>query len=81
MRAIERPKRLTFRDGDGGRDLEVYWDNRGEPYRDGVSFYLHDHIYSETAGTFLEAHEAVQLRDLLNRLYPIAALKDTPNGQ
>lgn len=31
MRAIERPKRLTFRDGDGGRDLEVYWDNRGDP--------------------------------------------------
>lgn len=50
-------------------ELRVTHTNRGEPYRDGMELSL-DTEYNNHATLFLEADEARQLRDLLNRLYP-----------
>lgn len=50
-------------------EFRVAHSNRGEPYRDGIELSL-DTGYNNHATLFLEAGEARQLRDLLNRLYP-----------
>lgn len=62
---------VKFR-ADDGHELRVTYDNRGEPYREGVTLYL-EKDYNFGAHLFLEDAEARQLRDLLNKLYPVKA--------
>lgn len=56
--------------GEDGEELSVSHDNRGEPFREGVSLELRQG-YDSRASVFLEDYEARKLRDLLNRLYPM----------
>lgn len=58
-------KPLVFREE--SRTVEVRYDNRGEPYRDGVelTFDKNDHN-SAPVWVLLEEHEVIQLRDKLN---------------
>ena len=50
-------------------ELSLYHDNRGEPYRDGVTLLVEDgHSYEKSCGVFLEHHEVRALRDRLNQL-------------
>lgn len=54
--------------GEDGESLRVEWDNRGEPYREGVSLTFEDgkaHLM-----VFLDTEETKQLRDKLNELLP-----------
>ncbi|BCJ91829.1 hypothetical protein IZ6_25640 [Terrihabitans soli] len=60
-------KRIEFQ-GEDGQTLSIYWDNRGEPYRQGLTFCLKEN-YDTLAYVFLEAQELRAVRDLLNRLY------------
>jgi len=60
-------KSVTFNGEDGG-SLQVSYDNTGEPYRQGISLWLH--AGSRIAGVFLEEAEARKLRDLIDTLYP-----------
>lgn len=68
---IEEPRKLlTLQStGDDGR-LEVRYDNRGEPYREGISFSLERPTYDQSASVFIDGWEVRSLRDLLNGLNP-----------
>lgn len=70
MKVLSETK-ITFR-GEGAlgdpATLEVQYDNRGEPYRRGLSLYFMDGHHA--AGVFLEVDEAKRLRDLIDKLYP-----------
>ena len=70
-RVTDGPTREEF-EGENGDLLEVYRDNRGEPYRAGLTLYLHDRSFSPrlTQGVFIDDTEARRLRDLLNRAFP-----------
>lgn len=52
--------------GEDGVSLDLYTDNMGEPYRDGISIGLktgRQRIYA-----FLERREVVEMRDALNEI-------------
>ena len=66
-RAIEQ---VEFQ-ADGGDTITVRYDNRGEPYREGVTLDLHNANTQDGVAVFLVNDEARGLRDLLNRMYPI----------
>jgi len=71
MKVDKFKQKAEFR-GEEGERLEVYYDNRGEPYREGVSLHFsEDQSYRNEAYVFLEDMEAKELRDLLLKLYPI----------
>lgn len=53
--------------GEDGSVLRVHYDNRGEPFREGVSLDLEDG-YDHLVGVFLDAREAEDLRRFLNEL-------------
>lgn len=53
---------------DRGSSLRVSYDNRGEPYRTGISLWLDED--DRQSGCFLQEHEARKLAELINRLYP-----------
>lgn len=61
---------LEIRGEDGDR-LVVRYDNRGEPYRKGVSVTLMEGMFSAAASVFLEDREAIELRDALLKAYPL----------
>lgn len=50
--------------------LEVSFDNRGEPYRRGISLTFEDQRSISHTSVFLDEREAGSLRDLIDNLYP-----------
>lgn len=71
MMRIDRTTSKLELSGEGEERLVVQYDNRGEPYREGIQIAL-TQGYSREVGVFLENREAVQLRDLLNSMYPVS---------
>lgn len=70
MKHLDKFMRIErFDDVDGGGDcLEVSYDNRGEPYREGIILELrHDRLAPRV---FLEKVEALRLRALIDCLFP-----------
>jgi hypothetical protein len=67
---IDRMKQKVKFLGEDGCSLEVTYSNMGEPFREGVQLHLDDGDFKRSPNIFLEQHEAKELRDLLNRLYP-----------
>lgn len=61
-------QRIHFH-GEDGDKLEIGYDNRGDPYRQGVSLTLESDGRFQ-GSVFLEDREAKVLRDLLNKIYP-----------
>lgn len=57
-------------DGENGDQVQLGWDNRGEPYREGVTLMIRDGDLRRSISCFLNDHEARQLRDKLNELLP-----------
>lgn len=53
-----------------GDQLVVSYDNRGEPYRQGISVALHEPDKPWRSYVFLEKAEAEKLRDMIDQLYP-----------
>lgn len=79
----EAPKLMVqFLGSDPSEDgrLEVRYDNRGEPYRQGVSFDFERPQYNQSARVFLETFEARGVRDLLLKLYPLQMPPVAPDG-
>lgn len=68
VRVTEKAEVFSSEDGDR---LEVRYDNRGEPYREGIKLAFRP-VEDEWGGptVFLEKDEARRLRDLIDRLYP-----------
>lgn len=60
---------VLFSAEDGDR-LEVSYDNRGEPYREGISLSLHEPDKPWRSHVFIEKREALELRDLIDELFP-----------
>lgn len=71
---IEAPRqKLTLQSSNPSEDgrLEVYYDSRGEPYRQGIGLSLERPDLQVSANLFLETWEARAFRDLLLKLYPL----------
>ncbi|WP_062120314.1 hypothetical protein [Aureimonas sp. AU40] len=67
---VERNGYLKLR-GEDGEELTVRYDNRGDPYREGTTISLDlPERWENISSVFLETREAIELRDLLNKLYP-----------
>lgn len=80
---IESPRqKLTLQSSNPSEDgrLEVYYDNRGEPYRQGISLSLERADLQVSANLFLETWEARAFRDLLLKLYPLQMPPVAPDG-
>ncbi len=68
MKVIDKYKqRITFK-GEDGDELNVEYDNRGEPYRDGAVFRLYDENYSDERSVFLEESELRELKKVIDKL-------------
>lgn len=59
---------VTFR-GEDGESLRIGYDNRGEPYRRGISLTLEE-PGDRSRGVFIEEWEVRQMQNLLDTLYP-----------
>uniref|UniRef100_A0AAU6W0V4 Tail assembly chaperone n=1 Tax=Pseudomonas phage Nican01 TaxID=3138540 RepID=A0AAU6W0V4_9CAUD len=80
---IETPRqKLTLQSSNPSEDgrLEVYYDNRGEPYRQGISLSLERPDLQVSANIFLETWEGRAFRDLLLKLYPLQMPPVAPDG-
>lgn len=53
-----------------GHQLRVTYSNMGDPYREGIQLTLETGSHEYVSHPFLEDYEAIELRNLLNRLYP-----------
>jgi hypothetical protein len=69
MKVDRMKQRVEFR-GEDGCSLEICYSNMGEPFREGIQLSLDEGDHERSPYIFLEQHEAKELRDLLNRLYP-----------
>jgi hypothetical protein len=69
MKVAKGIQHVTFR-GEDGDELRVGFDNRGDPYREGVTLTL-SNGYETQVHLFLEEREVIHLRDLLLNLYPV----------
>jgi hypothetical protein len=73
MKVRERNEtHITF-DAEEGDQLVVSYDNRGEPYREGISFALHEPDKPWRSCVFLSKHEAQGLAAMIDKLFPRAA--------
>jgi hypothetical protein len=61
-------KRLVFQ-GEGA-SLEIDYDNRGDPYLQGITIGLKGERLNQFGSVFLEQREVADLRDWLNRFMP-----------
>jgi hypothetical protein len=68
VRRILKYEQTVTLHGEDGEKLRVSHDNRGEPFRKGVSIWLESG--SVTQGVFIEQHEGERLRDLFNLIFP-----------
>lgn len=74
MKVLPSRTRIVIQsDADEGR-LVVCYDNRGEPYREGIDLSLERG--PDSVGVFIETWEVRALRDLLNRLHPVGVSVD-----
>ena len=60
-------ERLTL-PGEDDSKLEIYYDNRGEPFREGAWIELCVSDYKKSIGVFLEKNEVIELRDKLSQI-------------
>jgi hypothetical protein len=68
MKALLRYERSVTFDGEDGEKLRVSYDNRGDPYRQGVALWLESG--SALQGVFIDEREVRQLQDMLDLLFP-----------
>lgn len=69
MRVVDPNSRYVNFVAEDGSSLEIGYDNRGEPYRDGLTLYLN----TTAAGcrhVFIERDEVKKLKDLIEKLFP-----------
>lgn len=66
-RILKYEQTLTLH-GEDGEKLRISYDDRGEPYRQGVSLWLESGTTLQ--GVFIDQREVRQLQNLLDLLYP-----------
>jgi hypothetical protein len=70
MKVREKHEAHVCFSAEEGDQLVVAYDNRGDPYREGISLTLHEPDKPYRSYVFLNKTEAGDLRDLINRLFP-----------
>lgn len=65
---VKSEKSIVIRAEDGA-ELRITYDNRGEPYRDGIGMGLTDG--DKNTSLFLERAEALAIRDVITRIFPV----------
>lgn len=71
MKRFDRYDAVVKFRGEDGSSMTARYDNRGEPFRQGVTLSLDEADDRYVASVFIEDREAKELRDLLNKLYPV----------
>lgn len=66
--------------GEEGSTLTVGYDNRGEPYREGVSFCLDVPYCHGSRYVFIDQREVKELKALLEKLFPDKTKAPEPNA-
>jgi hypothetical protein len=70
---IKRINRVTLTGTDEGTSLSIMNDNRGEPYREGLSFELSDNY--GTVSVLLDKYELLKFRDAINNALESSTIK------
>ncbi|WP_199097168.1 hypothetical protein [Dyella sp. ASV21] len=68
MRQIDKFSAHETFTGEDGDSLRVSYDNRGEPYREGITFAFEEG--TKHVDVFIDKYEALRLADLITKLYP-----------
>jgi len=66
-----RDKKRLILHGENGDSFIIEHDKMGEPYREGLTVEVTDANNCTRINLFVEDHEAIRMRDLLNNLYPV----------
>ncbi len=76
MRQVDKHTQVLVLKGEETETLRIRYDNRGEPYREGISleFREAEDWQAKSISVFLERYEVRQLRDLLLKLHPLMLL-------
>jgi hypothetical protein len=72
MQVREKYETTIVFDGEEGEQIVVSYDNRGEPYRQGITLALHEPDKPWRSCVFLEKHEAQGLAAIIEKLFPKA---------
>jgi hypothetical protein len=73
---MERTNEITATfTGEDGDILTVHYDNRGEPYREGVTLSFLNEFTQESIGVFLRNHEVQELFTVLGKYMRYAELE------
>ena len=67
--------------GVDGDILQVHYDNRGEPYREGITLSFLNEFTQESIGVFLMNHEVQELFTVLGKYMRYAGLGITVGGK
>lgn len=67
--------------GEDGDILSVHYDNRGEPYREGITLSFLNEFTQESIGVFLRNHEVQDLFAVLGKYMRYAGLGHTIGGK
>ena len=73
MPTVSRPEEhsLILKCDDESDTFVAKYTNQGEPFRSGIEIgIVNDHDHEKSVFVMLCDHEAKQLRDLLNQMYP-----------
>ena len=70
MKVREKYETTIVFDGEDGEQLVISYDNRGEPYRQGVTLALHEPDKPWRSCVFLEKHEVQGLAAMIEKLFP-----------
>lgn len=62
---------LQLRCDDAEDTFVVKYTNQGDPFREGITIGVTNMNFDKEVTVMLESREAMQLRDLLNKHYPI----------
>lgn len=68
---------VTF-DAEEGDQLVASYDNRGEPYREGISLALHEPDKPWRSCVFLSKPEAQALAEMIDKLFPRRTSSPSP---
>ena len=66
---VQKYEQRVVLTGEEGDELEIYYDNRGEPYREGITLNLRVPRSSDFTHLFIRKDEALELRDLIDKLF------------
>ena len=68
MKVEKHKKRISFFCRDEDDQFSIYYDTRGDPHSDGITFDLHSG-YDTYAAVFIDRREALELAKLITKLF------------